>query len=173
MKTSINPKQCCRYSWSMFPKLTIKKVLELNPWLFNHSYNFFAYYDDKKIIPKDVFELEKNWLTDNFVLFSGSTNDLKDYINRLDWDNFGTWYVYLYPTELKADKPIIIGRDNLLEKGKGESFVDYFNLGKQWEFIHRVNPDMFITKQKNGVMIGSLNELNLWCVETETKTKKR
>ena len=53
---------------------------------------------------KSVFEIEKNWITENFVLFSGACNDMKDYIERVDWDDFGTWYVYLYPSEIKAEK---------------------------------------------------------------------
>ena len=172
MKTSIKPKQCCRYTWSMFPKLSIKKVLELNPWLFDQSFNFFAYYNDKNIIPEGVFELEKNWITENFVLFSGVCNDMKDYIDRVDWDNFGTWYVYLYPSEIKSENPMVIGRETILDKGKGDNLADYFDMSKEWEFIHKVQPDLFITKQKNGLMIGALNDLNLWCIETETKNIK-
>ena len=166
---AIKPKQCCRYTWSLIPKLTIKKVLELNPWLFNNSYNFLSYYDDKNIIPQGVFEEKKNWITENFVLLSGATNKLADYINLVDWDNFGTWYIFLYPGELKAEKPVIIGKEILLDKGKGQDLHDYFNLSKEWEFIHGIQADMFITKQKNGIMVGALNDLNLWCIETEAK----
>ena len=129
-------------------------------------------YDDKNIIPEGVFELEKNWITENFVLFSGVCNEMKDYMDRVDWDNFGTWYVYLYPSEIKAEKPIIIGRETLLDKGKGDNLADYFDMSKEWEFIHKVQPDLFISKQKNGLMIGALNDLNLWCIETE-KTKSK
>lgn len=166
METRINPKQCCRYTWSLFPKLTIKRTLELNPWLFNRSFNFFAYYNNKDIIPDGVFKIEKNWITDNFVLFSGTCNDLKDYIDKLDWDKFGTWYIYLYPAQIKAEQPLIIGIDEPLKKEKGEDISDYFELSKEWQFIHETQADMFITKQKNGVIVGSLNELNLWCIET-------
>lgn len=163
--TTIKPKQCCKYTYSIFPKLNIKKVIEINPWLFNNSFNFFAFYNDSEIIPKDVFEIEKNWITENFVLFSGTTNELKDYLNKIDWDNFGTWYVFMYPTEIKDDKPIIIGREKFLEKSKGETYEDYFELSDEWKFIHKISPDFFITKQAKGVMVGALNVLNLFCVD--------
>lgn len=126
-----------------------------------------AYYDNKEMIPDGVFEIEKNWLTDNFVLFSGTCNELKDYIEKLEWDKFGTWYINLFPADIKAEKPLIIGTEKFLDKKTGEDFVDYFELSKEWQFIHTIQADMFITKQKNGVMIGSLNELNLWCIETK------
>jgi hypothetical protein len=167
MKTIVKPKQCCRYTWSLFPIPSIKKVLELNPWLFDHSFNFFAYYDDEKIIPEGVFEIEKNWITDNYVLFSGFCSELKYYIDRVNWDSFGTWYVYIYPSAVKADSPMIIGRDTFLDKAKGYNFADYFMLSDEWRFIHEVQPDLFITRQKKGVMIGSLKEMDLWCIETK------
>jgi hypothetical protein len=40
-------------------------------------------------------------------------------------------------------------------------------LSDEWRFIHEVQPDLFITRQKEGVMIGSLKELDLWCIETK------
>ena len=170
---AIKNKQCCRYNWSVYPHLTIKKLLEKNEWLFNNSFNFFAYYDDDKIIPNGVFEIEKNWKTDNFVLFCGHINNLEDYFNQLDWDNFGTWYIYLFPSEIKSDYPIIIGRDTFLSRAQGETIANYYEMGKEWEFIHKVQPDIFITKQKEGIMIGSLNEYNLWCVDSELRVKQK
>lgn len=164
---NIKSKQCCKYTYSLFPKLSIKKTLEINPWLFNNSYNFFAFYDDLNIIPEGVFEIEKNWITDKYVLFSGTTNDIDDYLNRIDWDNFGTWYVFLYPTEIKDDSPVIIGRETFLDKSKGHNYEDFFGLSEEWQFIHKISPDYFITKQAKGVMIGALNDLNLWCVDAK------
>ena len=167
MNQNFNLKQCCKYTYNIFPKLTIKKVLELNPWLFNNSYNFFAFYDDQTIIPENVLTIEKNWKTDNYVLFSGTTNNLNDYINQLDWDSFATWYVFLYPMELKDDKTVIIGRERSLEKSKGGNYEHYFGLSDDWKFMHYISPDLFITKQAKGIMIGALNDLNLLCIESQ------
>jgi len=66
---------------------------------------------------------------------------------------------------------MVIGLETLLDNGKGDNLADYFDMSKEWEFIHKVQPDLFITKQKNGLMIGALNDLNLWCIETETLKK--
>jgi hypothetical protein len=163
----LNPKQCCKYTYSYLPKRSIKNILELNPWLFNNSFNFFAFYKDIGVIPQGVFEMEKNWITEKYILFSGTTNTLSDYMDRVNWDDFGTWYIYLYPTEIKDDKPLIIGKERLLDKSKGTHYEDYFKLSEEWKFIHTISPDFFITKQKHGVMIGALNDLNLWCIDTE------
>jgi hypothetical protein len=172
MKTSIKPKQCCKYTYSLFPKISIKEVLEINPWLFNNSFNFFAFYNDEKIIPQNVFELEKNWITEKYVLFSGLNNILDEYLNKINWDEFGTWYVFLYPFEIKDEKPVIIGRETYLDKSKGHDFEDYFGLSEEWQFIHKISPDFFITKQTKGVMIGALNDLNLWCVDAKKENSK-
>lgn len=157
--------QCCRYTYDVIKKRNIKECLQLNPWMFNQSFAFFTYHNHASLPPIDIFEKDKNWLTENMVIFSGANNDLDEYLNLINWDAFGTWYIHLFPAEFKMEHTMVIGTSNLLRPQKGEDLLDYQKLNKEWEFIHNINPDMFITKHKQGILIGSLNELNLWCIE--------
>jgi hypothetical protein len=166
MKTTINHKQCCRYTYAVFPGMNISLCLEINPWLFNKAFNIMAFHNNAVSIPKNIFKAERDWITDNLILFSGFNDDVRDYHGKLNWDDFGTWYIYLYPSELKTEGPLVIGKDSFLEKSKGMDFVDYHSLNKEWQCIHERQPDIFITRQKKGIMIGALSELNLYCIET-------
>jgi hypothetical protein len=141
-------------------------MLLLNPWLFNSTWNIFAYYDKETKIPKDVFEIEKNWITDNFILFSGMVNSLKDYIDKVNWEDYGTWYIYQFPSEISSLPPVIIGRDQFLDTKQRYTSEAFMEMPKDWEFIHGVKPDMFISKLKNGIMVGSINELNLMEIDS-------
>lgn len=167
MKKQDELKQACRYTYQCYPALNIKQCLDINPWLFNQAYSIMAFYDTKTKIPMNVFKAEQNWVTDNFVLFSGANDEYENYDEKIDWDSFGTWLVYLYPAEIKSDKTKIIGRDTFLERVNKIGMEEYFDLSENWKFIHDLQPDMFISRQKKGIMIGALSELNLMSIETK------
>jgi hypothetical protein len=66
------------------------------------------------------------------VLFSGFSDNIEDYLGVMNWDDFGTWYIYLFPNELKIDDPLCIGLSTFLPKSKGMDLVDYHYLGREW-----------------------------------------
>jgi hypothetical protein len=156
---------CCRYSYTIIPKLNIKECLENNPWLFNNSFFFYSFYDNPELIPEHVFLDNKNWLSDKMVVLSGACNSIESIIDEINWDNFGSWYINQFPAELNQDKGMVIGTDKLLQPQTGNDFVDFEKLNDQWKFIHQQNPDIFITKHKKGILIAALNEYNLWAID--------
>jgi hypothetical protein len=165
-------KFCCRYTYTVIPKTSIKECLENNPWLFNNSYFFYSYYNNPELIPEHVFMDEKNFLTENMAILSGASNSLDDVIDEINWNEFGTWYINQYPTDVYCDKSMVIGTKELLQAQTGNDFIDYEKLNDQWKFIHQLNPDIFITKHKRGILIGALNEYNIWAVEMPEKILK-
>ena len=160
-----NIKQCCRYSYSVYTGINLSECLKANPWLFEDAYFLMAYYDSTVPISEEILNTEKERMSNNFILFSGMEDDFKRYLNMINWDDFGTWYVYLFPTELKSDRTICIGTESFLDKGKGYNTFDYDEISNEWKFIHEQQADLFITRQKNGVLVGALSELNLMRIE--------
>jgi hypothetical protein len=173
MKSNEALKQVCRYSYMYYPQMTITQCLNVNPWLFNQSYNIMAFYNSNITIPQNIFKPEQNWITDNFVLFSGTNDTYESYKDKMNWDDFGTWYINLYPAEIKCNKSRIIGLESVLPRVNKDKLEDYFNLNEDWMFIHEMQADLFISKQKKGIVIGSISELNLMCIDKKDQTKSK
>lgn len=167
MKTISDIKQACRYSYQYYTDFDLNTILKLNPWLFNQAYTFLSFYDNNITLPKNVFRENQSWVTENCVLFSGANDNIESYEGRINWDDFGTWYIYLFPAPLKLNETMLIGKNVFLERKTGNNLEDYFKLNKAWQFIHEAQPDIFISKQKKGVLIGALSEINIMCIETK------
>lgn len=78
----------------------------------------------------------------------------------IQWDQILTILIY--------KKPIGINAQEILRKGK-EAFIyeweeqksEKKNIDPEWEFIYQVQPDVFLSKKNNSVMIGSLTNRTL------------
>lgn len=167
MKKKTFIRQACRYSYTCYPGMDIKQSLILNPWLFDMSFSFMAFYDVNTALPLNVFEADKNWAAENFVVFTGANDSFENNIDKIDWNNFGTWYINLYPGEIVNEKTVMLGIDTFLNEPNEVDSVGYFNLSEEWRFMHTMQPDIFVSTQKNGVMIGALSELNLLRIKSK------
>jgi hypothetical protein len=164
---------CFRYSWIFFPGASITNVMKSNPWIFNFSYNFFTYLKPDDEISEVVADDETVWVNDFFLLFAGYITDQKKFLKHVDWDKYGAWFSFQYPAELSADSPLYLGRDSYLTFQTRKDLPDYFDMSPEWEFIHRIQPDIFLTRTKNGVIAGALNEPALWNIDMTPKIKIR
>ncbi len=168
--------QCCRYNYILLENRSIKSVLLQNEWIFNDTQNVFSFFDPSEIstLPED-----DSVLGDNCVLFNSAIHHLYDWIDCIAWDEFHTWYVYNYPANIaNIAKPlVIIDRRNELEIN--EEFIhleeisqaNYFALSNNWRFIHKLSPDIFLTKIGSDVLIGGLDYYFVWLINQRMSKK--
>lgn len=80
--------------------------------------------------------------------------------NVIPWTEIETLLIYR--------KPIGNNEQEILRKGKeaflyemGEQTLEKKNVDPEWEFIYQLQPDVFLSKKNNSVMIGSLTNRTL------------
>lgn len=155
--------QCCRYSYGIIKNTTIKNVLLKNKWMFKETFRLFTYYSSIKenILPVDAV------IGDNHILFSSETHNFDEWINKIDWDFYGTWYVYNFPImKTLPDEVLILSNGYEIPINKKERFwlESYYDLEKEWKFIHDLHPDVFISKKGNDVIVGAIDNYHVWVV---------
>lgn len=168
--------QCCRYNYSLIENSSIKSILLHNEWIFNDTQILFSFFDASKIrkLPEDDSVLQ-----DNCVFFNSAVHHFYDWIDCIAWDKFHTWYAYNYPTNMaNLAKPwVIIDQRNELEinedfiQGKEISQANYFALSNNWRFIHKLSPDIFLSKVGSAVLIGGLDYYFVWLIQQRMSKK--
>lgn len=107
MKAKKPLRQCCRYQYRILPNTTIKQVLARNPHLFNSAWKFWTYC--LSLTNARVPDFDENPIVDDaYILFSSVWHEFDDWREIIDWDDYGTWYIYNFPQEVvKPGKALI------------------------------------------------------------------
>jgi hypothetical protein len=160
--------QCCRYNYSILPRTTIKDVLINNQWLFKDTWRFWSYFS--QIADSGLPEGDQNPMMDDTVIsFSGEKHNFEDWKDIIDWNIYGTWYAYSFPANIPIIKEsILLGTRVEIPVKKG---TNYQRIGKEWQFIHQLTPDVFISRKGSGVLVGGLDSYSVWLVNSNMPGK--
>ena len=158
--------QCCRYNYSIIKNTSVKEILGKNDWLFNNSWNFWAYCRNSEFIKMP--EARTNpIIEDQYILFSSTIHEFDDWSNIIDWDEYGTWYAYNFPIQKpKINEVLLLGNvwEVPVEIETNSALTNYFALGEEWQFIHDLRPDIFISKKGRDVIVGSTDFYTVWLI---------
>ncbi|MBK6834252.1 MAG: hypothetical protein IPG89_08275 [Bacteroidetes bacterium] len=140
---------CCRYTYGVIKDSTLKKVLFKNKWMFNDTWMFWSCFSQVENIglPKIGIDPISD---DNFLSFSGTIHDFEIWKNIIDWNIYGTWFVYRFPLKTPIIKEaMLLGTLSEIPINNEDKLIarDYFSLEPEWKFIHDLCPDLFISKK--------------------------
>jgi len=160
--------QCCRYSYGIIKNTTIKEIILTNKWMFRETFRLFTYCSTIKenILPGNAV------IGDNYILFSGETHSFTEWKHKIDWDFYGTWYVYNFPIHKTLPEEILIFKPGYeIPTNKKERFwlESYYELEKEWKFIHDLHPDVFISKKGNDVIVGATDTYHILSISQSLK----
>lgn len=161
---SIN--QCSRFSFGVIKNTTIKEVLSKNKWIFSESWNFWAYCKQVDAIRMSAHSIDP-FIDDKYILFSNELHKFCDWENIINWDEYGAWYSYNFPTLIpKVKECLLLGRECDLpsQNSSNSSSFDYSGLGKEWQFIHNIRPDVFVVKNNSDVIVGASDFHSIWSI---------
>lgn len=165
----VNPvkiQHCCRYNYALFKNTSIKDILVNNDWIFNDAWNFWAYFRDMPFIqindasPEPIIE-------DHYILFTSTLHDFEDWDDTIEWDKYGAWYAYNFPLQdLKLKEVWLLGSEWELPTNidNFSPLTDYFSISGEWQFIHDIQPDIFIVKNGKNVIVGSPDFSTVWMI---------
>src|SRR3989344_1409654 len=92
---SINISQCCRYSYGTISNSSIKSILRKNRWLINDTWMFWSLFSEIENKPLPDINTDPV-ASDDFICFSGTVHDFESWKNIIDWNIYGTWFVYTF-----------------------------------------------------------------------------
>jgi len=150
--------KCCRYNYCIIVNFSAHEAIINTKELFDQSWNIFAYNSKKNLIPKGV-TIENSWLYHDLILFSGLNTKMNDWNWKVKWDEIGAWHYFFYPRAFPFDiEPNETMHQRILPLIDSEGLTSYFNLDKDWKFIHEVGADLTIVKQGDNVLIAALDK---------------
>ncbi len=157
---------CCRYTYGVIKDSTLKKVLFKNKWMFNDTWMFWSCFSQVENIglPKIGIDPISD---DNFLSFSGTIHDFEIWKNIIDWNIYGTWFVYRFPLKTPIIKEaMLLGTLSEIPINNEDKLIarDYFSLEPEWKFIHDLCPDLFISKKGKDIVVGALDSYHLWLI---------
>ena len=95
-------KQCFRYNFDLIKKTSISEILTKNIWLFEDSWMLWSCFSEVENI--QLPETTTNPIVnDHFIQFSGDMHGFKTWQDLIDWDLYGTRFVYTFP----VSRPLI------------------------------------------------------------------
>lgn len=162
----IKIRHCCRYNYILVKNRSIKDILIKNDWIFNDAWNFWAYSEDTPVIKISPYSPEPI-IEDCYLLFTSTLHEFEDWEDIINWDDYGAWYAYTYPTQkFDLKEVLLLGTHWQLpsEVSNISPLTDYFSIGEEWQFIHNIQPDIFIVKSGTDVIIGSPDFSTVWTI---------
>ena len=152
----------CRYEWALLHDISINQLLDVNSKMISASYEMISPMpSDNKSNPYalNVMDLGND---DSAVCINGTSKGVQEIRKSVDWDLYGTWYFYKYPTvrNLKDLKS--------LSSKKVPRLVcyhpsEYFALPDEWQTIHHSNADIVVVKQgPNRLMVACIDSYNMY-----------
>ena len=160
--------QCCRYNYCLLKNTSVKVVLHQNDWIFNDAWNFWTYCRNSEFMEMPEACMDPI-VKDQYILFSSTLHDFDNWSGLIDWDDYGTWYAYNFPLKRPdIDEVILLGNNWELpeEINTNSPLTNYYALGEEWQFIHNLQPDLFITKKGKDVIIGSTDFYSVWLINS-------
>ena len=110
--------------------------------------------------------------SDDFICFSGTVHDFESWKNIIDWNIYGTWFVYTFPINSTIiKKSILLG--TLVSLNIDNEYKcrlpDFFGISPEWRFLHSIQPDIFLSRVGNDIVIGALDQYHVWLINDNLK----
>lgn len=146
-------KQSKNYYRNYYLKKSIKFILENNTDVFDEAVEVIIYYrpteNSLSGLPSYVS------VSPEYLKVRPTENSFKELQRLIDWDLVDT--VLIYRKEIPKEVAEILS-------AKKQHYIDYITVAKknkkeldpEWEFIYNLQPDIFLSRKSNSVMVGSL-----------------
>lgn len=154
--SNIDIHHTCRYNWILLKDTTIKEVLINNEWIFNDSWSMFSFNNEaqyERYYGREAFfsgGLNGDGIIEKHrIQLHSSIHEFHQWIDYIDWDLHGTWYVNNFPVKHQKIRVKTVGRKkqltikNEIDINGKNSLLDYYSLSPEWQYIHDLGSDIF------------------------------
>lgn len=145
------------YYRNYYLKRTIKNILSSNQDVFDEAGEIIINYDSGDI-PFHFPEFVKTF--PEYLIIRPEESSCKHLLPLINWENVGSVFIYKKGIPKEAHEILEGGKKLFMEFIK-TTLTGKKELDPEWEFIYHMQPDIFLSRKANSVMIGSLTNYSL------------
>jgi hypothetical protein len=146
-------KQSKNYYRNYYLKKSVKFILENNTDVFDEAKEIIVYYRPTEIPLTGLPDYVQ--VFPEYLRINPKENSFKELQNLINWELADT--VLIYRRQIPKEVTEILS-------AKKQHFLDYIavvkpkkkELDPEWEFIYNLQPDIFLSRKSNSVMVGAL-----------------